>query len=74
MAAAARELNLYESQLYNWRSKQQISTLQTREQRCPAEIARLKRQLVVRGAAIILQKAATYCEAPEMKYAHRKTS
>ncbi|QUJ05774.1 hypothetical protein KCP69_25945 [Salmonella enterica subsp. enterica] len=23
MAAAARELNLYESQLYNWRSKQQ---------------------------------------------------
>ncbi|MGX7870531.1 transposase, partial [Klebsiella pneumoniae] len=23
VAAAARELNLYESQLYNWRSKQQ---------------------------------------------------
>ncbi|APY71922.1 transposase [Salmonella enterica subsp. enterica serovar Krefeld str. SA20030536] len=36
VAAAARELNLYESQLHNWRSKQQISSLLLNaSRRCP---------------------------------------
>ncbi|EMK1706008.1 IS3 family transposase, partial [Salmonella enterica] len=41
VAAAARELNLYESQLYNWRSKQQNQLSSSeREQEMSAEIAR----------------------------------
>ncbi len=60
--AAARELNLYESQLYNWRSKQQNQLSSSeREQEMSAEIARLKRQLAERDEELaILQKAATY--------------
>lgn len=62
VAAAARELNLYESQLYNWRSKQQNQLSSSdREQAMPAEIARLKRQLAERDEELaILQKAPTY--------------
>lgn len=46
VAAAARELSLYESQLYNWRSKQQQQmTSSERENELSAENARLKRQL-----------------------------
>lgn len=45
-AAAARELSLYESQLYTWRSKQQQQlTSSERESELAAENARLKRQL-----------------------------
>ncbi len=62
VAAAARELSLYESQLYNWRSKQQNQhSSSEREQEMSAEIARLKRQLAERDEELaILQKAATY--------------
>ena len=62
VAAAARELNLYESQLYNWRSKQQNQqTSSERELEMSTEIARLKRQLAERDEELaILQKAATY--------------
>ncbi len=62
VAAAARELSLYESQLYNWRSKQQSQTaFSERESEQAAEIARLKRQLAERDEELaILQKAATY--------------
>jgi transposase len=63
VAAAARELNLYESQrLYNWRSKQQNQRSSSeREQEMSAEIARLKHQLAERDEELaILQKAATY--------------
>lgn len=62
VAAAARELSLYESQLYNWRSKQQSQTISSeRESEQAAEIARLKRQLAERDEELaILQKAATY--------------
>ncbi len=62
VAAAARELSLYESQLYNWRSKQQNqATTSERESEQAAEIARLKRQLAERDEELaILQKAATY--------------
>ena len=62
VAAAARELSLYESQLYNWQSKQQNQhSSSEREQEMSAEIARLKRQLAERDEELaILQKAATY--------------
>ncbi|HAV1831828.1 TPA: transposase [Enterobacter hormaechei subsp. steigerwaltii] len=62
VAAAARELSLYESPLYNWRSKQhnQLSSSE-REKEMSAEIVRLKRQLAERDEELaILQKAATY--------------
>ena len=62
VTAAARELSLYESQLYNWRSKQQNQqTSSERELEMSTEIARLKRQMAERDEELaILQKAATY--------------
>lgn len=62
VAAAARPLDLYESQLYNWRSKiQQQKTSSERENELAAENARLKRQLAEQAEEqVILQKAATY--------------
>lgn len=49
IGAAARELNLYESQLYAWRSKLKNSNSSCkREQDMSVEIARLKRQLAER--------------------------
>ncbi|EFJ8817805.1 TPA: transposase [Escherichia coli] len=62
VAAAARELSLYESQLYNWRSKQQHQqTSSVRELEMSTGIARLKCQLAKRDEGLtILQKAATY--------------
>lgn len=62
VAAAARELSLHESQLYNWRSKQQQQlTSSERESELAVENARLKRQLAERDEELaILQKAATY--------------
>lgn len=62
VAAAARELSLYESQLYAWRSKQhQQMTSSERESELAAENARLKRQLAEQAEVLaILQKAATY--------------
>lgn len=62
VAAAARKLSLYESQLYTWRSKQQqIVTASERESELAAENARLKRQLAEQAEELaILQKAATY--------------
>ncbi len=50
----------YESQLYNWRSKQQNQqTSSERELEMSTEIARLKRQLAERDEELaILQKAA----------------
>ena len=60
VTAAARELSLYESQLYNWRSKQQNQQTSS-ELEMSTEIARLKRQLAERDEELaILQKAATY--------------
>ena len=62
IAAVTRELSLYESQRYNWRSKQQNQqTSSERELEMSTEIARLKRQLAERDEELaILQKAATY--------------
>lgn len=60
--AAARELSLYKSQLYNWRSKQQQRmTSSARENEQATENASLKRQLAKRYEELaILPKAATY--------------
>ena len=62
VTAAARELSLYESQLYNWRSKQQQQMNSSeRESELAAENVRLKRQLAEQAEELaILQKAATY--------------
>ena len=62
VAAAARELSLYESQLYTWRSKQQQQMSSSeRESELAAENVRLKRQLAEQAEELaILQKAATY--------------
>ena len=62
VAAAARELSLYESPLYNWISKQQQRMISSaRENKLAAENTRLKRQLAKRNEELaILQKAATY--------------
>jgi transposase len=62
VAAAARELSLYESQLYAWRSKQQQQmTSSERESELAAENTRLKRQLAEQAEELaILQKPATY--------------
>ena len=62
VAAAARKLSLYESQLYAWRSKQQQQMNSSeRESELAAENARLKRQLAEQAEELaILQKAATY--------------
>ncbi|EKO4896668.1 IS3 family transposase, partial [Salmonella enterica] len=71
VAAAARELSLYESQLYNWRSKQQQQmTSSERENELAAENARLKRQLTEQAEELaILPKGRDILrEAPEMKY------
>ena len=62
VAAAAREISLYESQLYAWRSKiNNARSSSEREQEMSVEIARLKRQLAEQAEELaILQKAATY--------------
>ncbi|EFB9186513.1 IS3 family transposase [Escherichia coli] len=71
VAAAARELSLYESQLYAWRSKlQQQMSSSERESELAAENARLKRQLAEQAEELaILQKGRDIlCESSEMKY------
>ncbi|MFP1908969.1 IS3 family transposase [Lonsdalea quercina] len=71
VAAAARELSLYGSQFYTWRSKQQQQmTASERENELAAENARLKRQLAEQAEELaILPKGRDILrEAPEMKY------
>ncbi|WP_280175314.1 IS3 family transposase [Escherichia coli] len=71
VTAAARELSLYESQLYNWRSKQQNQqTSSERELEMSTEIARLKRQLAERDEELAIPPKGRDIlrEAPEMKY------
>lgn len=54
-AAAARQLSLYESQLYTWRSKQQQQmTSSEHESELAAESARLKRQLAERDEELAI--------------------
>ncbi|WP_420030091.1 IS3 family transposase, partial [Pluralibacter gergoviae] len=71
VAAAARELSLYESQLYAWRSKiQQQKTSSERENELAAENARLKRQLAEQAEELAIPPKGSDIlrEAPEMKY------
>ncbi len=57
VTAAARKLSLYESQRYNWRSKQQNSRrLLNVNWRCLPRIARLKRQLAERDEELAILK------------------
>lgn len=62
VADAAKQLKLYESQIYNWRAKfKQKANTSEREAELAAEVARLKRQLAEQTEDIaILKKAATY--------------
>ena len=59
---AARQLGLHESQLYGWRAKQSHQqTVSSREQEQAAEIAKLKRELLVAQEEVaILKKASAY--------------
>ncbi len=61
-AAAAKELGLYESQIYNWRSaRNKKAAVTDRENTLAAENARLRRQLAAQAEELdILKKAATY--------------
>ena len=70
VTAAARELSLYESQLYNWRSKQQHQqTSSERELEMSTEIARIKRQLAEWDEELAFSKGRDILrEASEMKY------
>ncbi|WP_154816863.1 IS3 family transposase [Enterobacter kobei] len=71
VAAAARELSLYESQLYTWRSKlKNAHSSSEREQEMSVEIARLKRQLAERDEELAIPPKGRDIlrEAPEMKY------
>ncbi len=69
VAAAARELSLYESQLYAWRSKQQQQMSSSeRESELAAENVRLKRQLAEQAEGHPPKGRDILREAPEMKY------
>ncbi|WP_253454397.1 MULTISPECIES: IS3 family transposase [Erwinia] len=71
VAAAARELSLYESQIYTWRSKrQQQATSSERESELAAENARLKRQLAERDEELAIPPKGRDIlrQTPEMKY------
>ena len=62
VAAAAKQLGLYETQLYNWRSKSRDQADKgVLEAQQALEIAKLKRQLAEREEELaILKKAAAY--------------
>ena len=62
VAAAAKQLGLYESQLYMWRSKSRVDENKgAAEQQLATENARLKRMLAERDEELaILKKAAAY--------------
>lgn len=62
IAQAARELTVYESQLYAWRNAaQKKASTSERESALSAENAKLKRQLAEQAEELeILKKAATY--------------
>jgi len=62
VAKASRELGVYESQIYYWRSaSQKKATTSKRESGLAAENARLKRQLAEQAEELeIVKKAATY--------------
>lgn len=62
VANAAKQLGLYESQLYNWRSTvARKDSTSERESALQTECAKLKRQLAEQAEELaILKKAVTY--------------
>jgi len=62
VAEAARQLSLYESQIYGWRSaEEKKKSTSARETELATENARLKRQLAAQAEEIeILKKFSTY--------------
>jgi len=62
VAAAARPLSLYQSQIYAWRkATQKEATISEREKELAYEVAKLKRQLAEQTEELeIIKKAATY--------------
>lgn len=62
VAKAAKELKIYESQLYQWRSaEEKKASISERESTLAAENARLKRLLAEQAEELeIVKKAATY--------------
>ncbi|EDL70759.1 IS3 ORF1 [Vibrio campbellii HY01] len=62
VAAAAKQLSLHESQIYDWRKNSNQSTKTSqREQELAAQVAQLKRQLAEQAEELdIVKKAATY--------------
>lgn len=62
VTAAAKQLGIYGSQIYGWRSRvQKQATTSQREAELAAEVAKLKRQLAEQEEDLaILKKAATY--------------
>ncbi len=61
VAAAARELSRYESQLYAWRSKQQQQMSSSeRESELVDENVRLKRQLAEQGEELSFAEGGMY--------------
>ncbi|MGQ7249300.1 IS3 family transposase [Halomonas sp. V046] len=80
ISAAARELGLQPSQLYQWRSKaQQLQSASAREHDLADENARLKRQLAEKSEELEIgeKSRGVLCQEPEVKYAfihqHRQT-
>ncbi|MED5250604.1 MAG: IS3 family transposase [Pseudomonadota bacterium] len=72
VAAAARELGIHASQLYQWRSKAQLQQdTSERERSLAEENARLKRQLAEANEELAINKKGrgVLCEKPEVKYA-----
>ncbi|WP_089715193.1 IS3 family transposase [Halomonas daqiaonensis] len=72
ISAAARELGLQPSQLYQWRTKaQQRQSTSEREQALADENARLKRQLAEKSEELEIGKKSrgVLCQEPEVKYA-----
>lgn len=69
VAAAARDLGIHASQLYDWRSKQRKSDAVSQTERDQsAEIARLRRQLARKDEELaIIKKAAAYFAREELK-------
>ena len=62
VAEAARQLDVYESQIYSWRGKRRLEMTATEaESLLATENARLKRQLAERDEEVaILKKATAY--------------
>ena len=68
VAAAARQLGLHESQLYNWRSKARLSQDKSVvEEQLLVENARLKRQLAEQAEELAIVKKATEYFAGSLK-------